>query len=83
MKNMFSQIVATVAILNFLESGHNLQADCKDPEGIISILDILSEMKKINHSILVNFMELLDTLVESNSQHEVTLHVICKSFQIV
>eukprot|EP00112_Aurelia_sp_Birch-Aquarium-sp1_P000618 Seg1058.9 transcript_id=Seg1058.9/GoldUCD/mRNA.D3Y31 product="Mediator of RNA polymerase II transcription subunit 7" protein_id=Seg1058.9/GoldUCD/D3Y31 len=32
--------------------------------------DILAEMKKINHSILVNFLELLDVLIDSPSQEE-------------
>ena len=38
---------------------------------IIFIVDILVEMKKINHSILVNFLELLDVLIDSPSQEEV------------
>ena len=36
-------------------------------------LDVLSEMKKMNHSILANFLELLDTLVDANLQNEVTV----------
>ena len=42
-----------------------------DPKECYYDLDILSEMKKVNHSILANFLELLDTLVDADLQNEV------------
>ena len=50
---------------------------------MLPLLDILSEMKKINHSILVNFLELLDTLIDSSLQHEVTVWFGYKHYFII